>query len=155
YGTAELLSGRLPLWNSIENCGMPFLATAQVAVLYPVKNVVFALFAPQTAVQVNTVVHYVLAGAFEYAYVRWTGVGWAGALVAALAGAFSPPVFEKIYHPNQIACLAWVPLILLTYERALVRRTIGSMAAFGLVVAMQVNAGYPLYSICLSPVLAL
>jgi len=155
YGTSQLLRGRLPLWNPLESCGMPFLATAQVAVLYPVKNAVFALFVPATALQVNTVVHYVLAGAFEYAYVRWIGVGWAGALVAALAWAFSPPVFQHIYHPNQIACLAWVPLVLLAYERALLRRTIGSMAAFGLVLAVQMSAGYPLYSVCLSLVLAL
>jgi len=83
------------------------------------------------------------------------GAGWAGALVAALAWTFSPPVFHHIYHPNQVACLAWVPLILLAYERALVRRTIGSLAAFGLVLAVQMSAGYPLYSICLSIVLAL
>jgi len=33
YGTEEVLAGRLPIWNRYEYSGIPFLATAQPAVL--------------------------------------------------------------------------------------------------------------------------
>src|SRR5262249_59121460 len=92
HGTAAVLSGRIPLWNPLELCGMPFLATAQVAALYPVKNLVFALFPAATALQVNTVAHLVLAGALEYAYARWIGAGRAAALAAAFRWSFSAPL---------------------------------------------------------------
>ena len=41
WGTEELLAGRLPLWNRFEFAGIPFLATAQPAALYPPKLLVF------------------------------------------------------------------------------------------------------------------
>src|SRR5262249_37410533 len=153
HGTAAVLSGRIPLWNPLELCGLPFLATAQVAALYPVKILVFALFPPADAIEVNTVVHLILAGTFEYAYARWLGMRPAAALVAGLTWAFSAPML-RISHPNQLMCLSWIPLIVLAYERALVRRTVGATATVGVVVAMQIMAGYPLYGLCTGVVLA-
>jgi len=143
YGAAALARGRIPLWNPLEFCGMPFLATAQVAALYPVKNIVFWALPAPAALQVNTVLHLILAGAFEYAYVRWLGLAPGAALVGAVAWGFNPYFLDSLYHVNRITCLTWVPLALLCYERAARRRTVGAAALAGVVLAVQASAGYP------------
>ena len=155
YGAAALARGRLPLWNPHEFCGLPFLASAQVAALYPVKNVLFWLLAPPLALHVNYVVHLVLAGALAYAYVRWLGLGVGAAAVGGVLWGFNPYFAASVYHPMRIMTLAWVPLVFLVYERALARRTLAAAALAGAVIALQAYAGYPGYTLCLAAFLAL
>ncbi|HUE31249.1 MAG TPA: hypothetical protein VMR79_10240, partial [Verrucomicrobiae bacterium] len=155
YGAAALAHGRVPLWNPHEFCGLPFLATAQVAALYPVKNVVFWLFSPPLALHVNYVVHLVLAGALAYAYARWLGLGAGAAAVGAVLWGFNSYFVASVYHPMRIMTLAWVPLVFLACERALTRRTPGATALAGGAIALQAYAGYPGYTLCLAALLAL
>ena len=155
YGAAALARGRVPLWNPHEFCGLPFLATAQVAALYPVKNVLFWLFSPPLALHVNYVVHLVLAGALAYAWARWLGLRAAAAAAGAALWAFNPYFLSSVYHPTRIMTLAWVPLVFLAYERALGRRTLGAAALAGAAIALQTYAGYPGFTLCLGALLAL
>ena len=136
YGAAALARGRVPLWNPHEFCGLPFLATAQVAALYPVTTVLFWLLAPPLALHVNYVLHLGLAGAFAYAWVRWLGLGRAAASVAAVLWAFNPYFVSSVYHPMRVMTLAWAPLVFLAWERALVRRTPGAAALAGAALAL-------------------
>src|SRR5689334_20016437 len=48
-GSKEVFSGHLPLWNRFEYGGIPLLATAQPAALYPPKVLLFGLLGTQTA----------------------------------------------------------------------------------------------------------
>jgi hypothetical protein len=148
YGAQALVHGTIPLWNPYEFCGMPFLATAQVAALYPLKNLVFGLFPPALALHGNYLLHMVIAGLCAYAYARWLGASPAAAMISAVVWAFHRNFMTSAYHPMRIMTLAWVPLILLLFERALVRRTIGSAALAGAVVALDFTAGYPGYVLC-------
>ena len=122
YGAAEFVRGRIPLWNPYEFCGMPFLATAQVAALYPLKNLIFALFPGSLALHANYLTHMVIAGLCAYAYARWLGASASGALIAAVLWGFHRNFLTSVYHPMRIMTLAWVPLILLLFERAMERR---------------------------------
>jgi hypothetical protein len=155
YGTEALLDGRLPLWNPHEFCGMPFLAAAQVAALYPVKNLVFWLFAPPFAVHANYLVHLVIAAVAAWDYARWLRLAPAAAALAGVLWAFQGGFLGSVYHPNRIMVLAWVPLVFLLYERALARRTVGAAALAGGVVALATSAGYPGFVLCLGGLLAL
>src|SRR5205823_5317983 len=155
YGAAALARGRVPLWNPHEFCGLPFLATAQVAALYPVKNVLFWLFSPPLALHVNYVVHLVLAGALAYAWARWLDLRAAAAAAGAALWVFTPYFLSSVYHPTRIMTLAWVPLVFLAYERALGRRTLGAAALAGAAIALQTYAGYPGFTLCLGALLAL
>src|SRR5439155_1672185 len=102
YGAAALARGRVPLWNPHEFCGLPFLATAQVAALYPVKNVLFWLFSPPLALHVNYVVHLVLAGAPAYAWARWLDLRAAAAAAGAAVRAFNPYFRSSVYPPPRL-----------------------------------------------------
>src|SRR4029077_11710379 len=87
YGNAELLAGRLPLWNPYEYGGLPFLGPAQPAGLFPPKILVYAL-AGRAATHAYMVLHYLLAGGAGFVALRGLGLGWAGAALGTVAWVF-------------------------------------------------------------------
>jgi hypothetical protein len=145
YGNAELLAGRLPLWNPYEYCGIPFLATAQPAALYPPKILAYAL-APGAGLHVFMVLHYLLAGPFAFAALRGLGLGWPAAALGTVAWVFTATNLDSNYHPNRISCVVWIPLAFLGFARLLERPGARSAAGLAVVVALAVLAGYPEYA---------
>lgn len=145
YGTAELLAGRLPTWNPYEYSGLPFLATAQPAVLYPPKILAYVL-APGHALHVFMVLHYFLAGAFAYVALRGLGLDWPAAVLGTVTWAFTAVNLDSHYHPNRIACLVWIPLAFWCFTRLLARPGPRPAAALALVIAAALLAGYPEYA---------
>lgn len=154
YGAQELAAGRLPLWNPYEYCGIPFLGSAQVAVLYPPKNLLFWLLPAPLALEANTILHLALAAATAYLYTRWRGLGPGAGTVAGAVWAFGGTFGGALYHPHRIMTLAWLPLVVLLHERALARRTVAAAALAGAVAALQFFAGHPTYSPPLAVLLA-
>jgi hypothetical protein len=123
----QLAALRLPLWNPFTYSGHPFLADTQAAVFYPPSNLLLLLTMPWHDaaarlyfLQVEAVVHVILAGVFTYLLlVDLTRVRWAG-LLAAITFAFSG--YLTGYPPLQLAILRsaiWLPLILLLMMRAI------------------------------------
>lgn len=123
----QLAALRLPLWNPFTYSGHPFLADTQAAVFYPPSNLFLLLTMPWRDaatrlyfLQVEAVVHVILAGVFTYLLlVDLTRVRWAG-LLAAITFAFSG--YLTGYPPLQLAILRsaiWLPLILLLLLRAI------------------------------------
>lgn len=110
-----LLGGAIPLWNPWVFGGMPFLATGQPGVLYPL-GVLFYVLPLLRAYAWFTALHLFLGGLFTYAFLRVIRVGWFGALVAAIAFAFSGFVVVSIIWPMVISVVIWLPLILAFIE---------------------------------------
>ena len=154
YGAAALRHGRIPLWNPYEFCGMPFLATAQVAALYPPMHVAFLVFPAHLALEVNFVAHLAIAGLALYAYLRWLGIRRPAAGLGGVLFAFNPAFVASIHHPMRIMVVAWAPLVLLLWQRALRRRTVGAAALAGGGIAWQLVAGYPGLVLCMLVLLA-
>lgn len=156
YGSHELIRGRLPLWNPYEYGGVPFLATAQPAVFYPPKALLFAVFGENTAYWAFMGLHYLaLAGGFLL-FAREQRIEGAAAFVGASAWTFSLPILLSNYHPTRIANLAFVPLVFLFVER------IGGGAGrkrdaawLVLLLALQLTAGYPEVTLDLGLLVAL
>ena len=145
YGTSELLAGRLPTWNPYEYCGLPFLATAQPAVLYLPKILAYAL-APRAALHVFMVSHYLVAGPFAFVALRSLGLGWAAAALGSVTWVFTAVNIDSNYHPNRISCLVWIPLGFASFDRLLWRPGPRPAAALAAVVAICLLAGYPEYA---------
>ena len=71
----RMRAGELPLWNPWQCCGVPFLATAQVAIFYPPTWLV--LFMPVTwAVKTLMFGQVFLGGLFAACFFRSLGKGW-------------------------------------------------------------------------------
>jgi hypothetical protein len=152
FQRSELLAGRLPLWNPYTFTGHPFLADVQAAVFYPISNLVMFLTWPLSsaaarlyALQVEALVHFVLAGFFTYLLAfallrRWLPAFLAGAIFA-LSG------YLTGYPALQLAVLrtaVWLPLVLWLLLRAfqqpaLWRWWIGAALAY----AVAFVAGHP------------
>jgi hypothetical protein len=108
--------GEIPLWNPLNNCGVPFLAQWNTMTLYPL-SLIYLLFPLSWSLGVFCLVHLFLAGLGMYFLARrWTGSPL-GASVAGLAFAFCGLTLSCLKWPNNIAALGAMPWVLWLTER--------------------------------------
>ena len=157
FEARELSAGRLPLWNPYTYAGAPFWADIQSAVLYPLSLLTLLLSGPWGfslfALEVEAILHFWLAGAFTYLFVRRLTRHRGAGLIAAITFTFGG--YLTGYPSQQLAVLetgVWLPLLLFFIDRALIDR--GSerpyvrisppdALAAGLVWGLALLAGHP------------
>ncbi len=156
--------GVVPLWNPYLFGGAPFVGDSQSGILYPLNLLTFLVSAPLSFrdMEFLAVLHFFIAGAGTYAFLRWGKLGRAAeqsfagsgpansaalARMACLAGAiayeFSDLFITHFGNLNLIAVAAWLPLVLLFFRRAIVDRSAGLAAMAGVVLAVAFSAGHP------------
>jgi len=133
--------GEIPLWNPLNDFGMPFLAQWNTLVLYP-GSLFYLLLPPAWSLSVFCLAHQLWAGLGMYWLAwRWTG-SRLGATVAGMAFAFNGLTLNCLMWPNNIAALGWMPWTVLCVERGW--KTGGKPLFLGSVVAaVQVLTGAP------------
>jgi hypothetical protein len=152
---AVVREGRLPLWDPNQFCGTPVLGLGQSAVLYPPVLLAFAVLPPRAALQFLYAEHVFLLTLGFTLYGRRHGIGRTAAGLAALVavvGILRGPLLAGVDHPAFLGCVAWVPWLLLCWERALTDPPARWIACFAVCAALQWVAGYPDFAIDL-PVL--
>lgn len=112
----SIRQGALPFWNPHVFSGTPFLATGQNSALYPL-GVIFLVLPLPLAYTWFAALHVLLMALGAYGFLRALGAGPPGALVGALAVAFSSVVTTTLMWPMVTSTLAWVPWLLLCLER--------------------------------------
>jgi hypothetical protein len=143
YLAQSLLAGHIPLWDPQLFLGAPFLANPQTAVLYP-PSWLFLLGPVQSVYAAQLVLHAFLAAYFTYLLVRHAfGVMPLAAALGGLAYAFGGFAVGQVGHLNQISAAAWLPAVLLAYNRFAVTRRVAWLACGALALAMQLLAGHP------------
>jgi hypothetical protein len=141
YHRDSFWRGEIPLWNPLNDCGLPFLAQWNTLTLYPL-SLVYLLFPMPWSLNIFCLGHLFLAGMGMYFLARrWIG----NPLAAAAAGvifAYNGLTWHSLMWPNNIAALGWMPWVVLAMERAWRDggRHIFSAALAG---AMQMLAGAP------------
>src|SRR5438477_1004733 len=141
YHRQSFWRGEIPLWNPLNLFGLPFLAQWNTLVLYP-GSLFYLLFPLTWSLAMFGLGHQFLAGLGMYLLShRWARNRLAAA-VAGMAFAFNGLTLNCLMWPNNIAALAWMPLVVLSVERAWQKggRTVLSAAVIG---AMQMLAGAP------------
>ena len=140
---AALRAGELPLWTSDIFMGAPLLANPQLGTYYPL-NWLTAPFRAPLAIKISILIHSALAGAgMLFLYRQVIGKAMLPALVAALTYSFSGHVGAHVEQINQFQGLAWLPLLLALYHRALTsqsRRRDALLLAMAL--ALQISCGH-------------
>src|SRR5713226_8743451 len=117
YLAQSLWAGRIPLWDPDLFLGVPFLANPQTAVLYP-PSWLFLLGPVQVIYAAQLVLHAFLAATFTYLLARQAfGVLPLAAAIGGLAYAFGGFAVGQGGHLNQISAAAWLPAVLLAYDR--------------------------------------
>ncbi len=133
--------GELPLWNPLNNLGLPFFAQWNTLVLYP-GSLIYLLLPLPWSMNFFMLAHLFLAAAGMYALAkRWTNHRLA-ASVAGFAFAWNGLTLHSLMWPNNLAALGWMPWVVLALERA---GREGGRRVFlaALVAAMQMLTGAP------------
>ena len=133
--------GEIPLWNPLNNFGLPFLAQWNTLVLYP-GSLFYLLLPLSWSLAVFCLLHQFLGGLGMYLLARrWTGSSL-GAALAGMVFAFNGLTLNCLMWPNNIAALGWMPWVISCVERGWSKggRAICSGAV---VAAMQMLAGAP------------
>jgi hypothetical protein len=157
FEARELSAGRLPLWNPYTYAGAPFWADIQSAVLYPLSLLTLLLSGPWGfslfALEVEAVLHFWLAAAFTYLFVRRLTHHRGAALFAAVTFTFGG--YLTGYPNQQLAILetnVWLPLLLYFVDRALIDRSVEqpyirtrprNAGLAGVIWGMAILAGHP------------
>jgi hypothetical protein len=135
--------GRLPLWDSSQFGGYPFLANPQVALFYP-PTWLAILLPTRIGISLFVVLHLWVAGVGLLLLVRQMGGSRAGAGLAALTFAFGGFLAARIVagHVGLIATDAWLPWLLLATAWSVRRSDLPSAVVAGAPLGLAILAGH-------------
>jgi hypothetical protein len=144
-------TGEIPLWNPHSLGGAPFISDPQVSIFYP-PNLPLLLAPDQflgAAFSWLLVLHILAGGLFAYAYGREEGLRPAGAFITGVGFMLSGKWLLHLLPAGQtvVIGLAWLPLILLCFERSLRRRSIGWAVAAGAALALLILGTHPQWTL--------
>ena len=135
--------GRIPLWNPYDNLGQPLLANPTSAVLYPGKLFFVLPFSYDINFNLYIVGHICLAAGNCFLCARRWGIGFHGAVFAALAYTMSGSVLFQYCNPVFLVGASWLPLAFLAIDRMLRLNSTGAAVLLGSVLAMMTLGGDP------------
>jgi Bacterial membrane protein YfhO len=140
----QFLSGSVPLWNPYYYSGQPFLANPVNSVFYP--GTLFFIFLPlPLAFTVDTLFHLCLGAVGMYFFVhlitKSTYAGISSAIVYCLSGYFMSRIYAG--HVTMYHTPAFVPWIFLFIEKFFLYRKVQFLLISGLLLGLQILAGYP------------
>ena len=158
FAATSMAMGELPLWNPYTFNGMPFLADIQTTVFY-LPCTFLALFVRDGTLhsywlELVVILHYLLAGAGMFYLAKSFSVrqapntsGQAAALFAGAAYMLSGFMITHAIHQQIITLVAWYPLILLLFRKAILTPQWKWVFLSGLVLGHSIFAGYPQLSL--------
>ena len=140
YAHQSLWRGEVPLWNPLNNCGVPFLAQWNTSVCYPL-SLIYLLLPLPWSLNIFCLGHLVLAGTSMYLLAfRWTQNRLA-ASIAGLAFGLNGLMLNCLLWTGNPAALSWQPLVVLGVERAWRQGGFRQIALAALAGAMQMLSG--------------
>lgn len=147
FAAISLAKGELPLWNPYTLNGMPFQADIQTGIFY-IPNLLLTFFVSGERLnfywlELEIIVHYAIAGVCMYYLAKHFGLQPIIALFSALVYCLSGFMIVHAIHQVVICQVAWFPLVILLFHKALKETAIMPMIIGGLVLGHAVLAGYP------------
>jgi len=155
YTRTVLATGQLPYWNPFYFSGTPHFADVENLVLYP-PALALRWLSTAAFMQWMAILHVLLGGAGMAFLARTVGMGWFGALVAALAFVGGGTVTSWLHHGHVllIYCAAWLPWALGLAFRSTARNRALPHAGLVVVMVLQFLSGYLQGSIYVGAVIA-
>jgi hypothetical protein len=108
YIGQSLRAGELPLWDRFVALGTSIAADPQSGLFYP-ATWLFAVLPPLVAYPVTLGLHFALAGAGMYRFLRASRHDWRGALLGALAFEYGGYLIAHRSHLTILESSAWLP----------------------------------------------
>src|SRR5437762_3796829 len=112
--------GHVPLWEPELFGGMPYIRAEHGDIFYPTPFLQLVL-PVATVINLNFVLHYILAGLFTYLLLRRLSVSWTGSVVGGLAYELSGLIasYPSPGHDGKLFASAALPLACLALVLAL------------------------------------
>ena len=111
YNHQALSAGRMPLWTDDFFMGFPLFAESQGALFYPPTRLVYAFIPTVKAFSYDVVLHFLLAGWFQYFFARSLRLPPWSSLFVALVFAFSGMFMSLPINFTIFRSIVWIPLI--------------------------------------------
>jgi hypothetical protein len=144
----DLSGGHLPAWDAYSYGGLPLLANAQSAWLYPPNLVLDGVLTlsgsplNEHLLDVVLVLHYLAAAILTVRLARRRGLSDTGSAFAGVFVVSCGQLIAQAEHSLMIEALPWIPLALLLIDELASRTTPGRIAALGLACALIITAGF-------------
>lgn len=153
FAATSMATGQIPLWNPYTFNGMPFLADIQTAVFYP-PCLLLTLFVREGYLhfywlELVIILHLIPAGVSMYFLARSFGLHRIPSLFAGIAFAFSGFMICQMVHQQIISVVAWFPLVLLLFRRAITGEGWHWVFLTGIVLGNSTLGGFPQVSLYL------
>jgi hypothetical protein len=150
FAAQSLKQGVVPLWNPHLYSGLPFAADAQSGLFYPLNLIVFLLQADITVktLEYLAIFHFWLAGLGMFLFLQHSplaqklGLHPLAALTGAIIFEFSDLFIVHLGNLNMIAVAAWLPLVMLAFQRAVRQKSTGFALTAGVFLAIATLASH-------------
>ena len=136
-----LEAGEWPLWNHLQNAGMPLLANYQTAVFYP-PRLFHVFFDNYTAITLFFLLRLWLCGATAYLCGRGIGLGVAASRFLSIGWMLASYNLLWSYWPEPDVA-AWLPVLFLGAEWLIAERIRKGFAAMLVGAVLILLAGHP------------
>lgn len=148
FAAVESSMGRIPFWNPYSFSGMPFLADLQAGFFYPLHRVLTFLVnsdgrIPIAALQFIIILHYFIAQLAMYFLAKSWKISSIGSIISAISYAFSLMLVCHAIHPMIVEHLAWFPLVIMFYFKAINELRYDYAIYSGLIFGFSMLSGHP------------
>ncbi len=159
FVAVSLANGEFPLWNPYTFNGMPFFADIPTAVLY-IPNLILTLFVSGDKldfyyIELLIILHYAIAGIGMYYLLKNLKLENIFSLFGSIVFTLSGFMITHGIHIWIVYHVAWLPLILLLFKKALEEKSFYFTILGGLIFGHSILAGHPQVSLYISFLLLL
>lgn len=139
----NLAQGILPLWNPYVLSGTPFMAGLESALFYPF-NFLYLFLPTHLAINYTIILHLFLSGIFFYYFIRYLNIERFPSFISSLVYMFAATQVCHIYagHLTVLSTIIWIPLLFLFLEKYFREDRFLYIILAGIVLALQILAGY-------------
>src|SRR5665213_1007809 len=145
FNVESFQKGLIPLWNPYIACGTPHVANFQSAAFYPLFWI-WNLTGLTNWIFVMVFAHALLAAVGFYSWMRSFELEKSLATLCAITFSGSAYLTYLWGFPTHLASLAWIPWIFWGSNRFLERFSLGRWLALVVFWALQLLAGYPIFT---------
>ena len=138
YATESIKDGKIPLWNPYISSGIPFIATLQSQVFYPL-SVIHYILPFNFGFQLFIVIHFFLAGIFIYILCKELKLQPISSLTSAVIFSFSGYLVSVVDMVSSLSSVIWLPLVFLYFHKTLFERSIYKKVLYILILSILIG----------------
>lgn len=147
FAATSSAAGSIPHWNPYTFSGMPFLADLQVGFFYPLNRVLNLFIGSDgvlsfSALQLMIILHFFIAQINTYLFAKSFKMSSIASIIVAIGYSFSMLMTTHSIHPMIVQHLAWFPLVLLFFFKAVRFGKVKYASIAGIIYGMSMLAGH-------------